>query len=218
MKPDRDLLATVTRNRKCGDPHCHAGLSRIADASSDGCYRTVGDVRSRARARKLAICARVTTFPGQKRGGSVAQPAAMLAAARASILASWVMPAASEYPADPTDSRSNARTRKAAIFPRVTALSGQKRGGSAAHPAVMPRSARRSAYGDYHSHQPPTMRHGDVGFSRRIGIRNRPIPPHATSSTRTALAREHPMRTAVLSVLPVAENPPRRPVRPASWT
>ena len=49
MKPDRDLLATVTRNRKCGDPHCHAGLSRIADASCDRCYSTVGDVRSIAQ-------------------------------------------------------------------------------------------------------------------------------------------------------------------------
>ena len=69
MKPGLDLLATVTRNRKCGDPHCHARLSRITHASSDGCYPTVGEARSKARAGKLAICARVATFPGQNGAG-----------------------------------------------------------------------------------------------------------------------------------------------------
>ena len=35
------------------------------------------------------------------------------------------------------------------------------------------------------TYQPPTMRHRDAGFSLRVGVRNRPIPPHVlTISTR----------------------------------
>ena len=134
VKPDRDLLDTVTRNRKCGDPHCHAGLSRVADASCDGCYPTASDVGSIARARKLAICARVTTFPGQKRGGSVAQPAAMSAAVRASNTCLVRNAGRIGIPRRPNRLKIERPNQESSHLPRVTVLSGQKRGESAAHP------------------------------------------------------------------------------------
>ena len=52
-----------------------------------------------ALARKVAICARVTSRRGQYVGGSVSHPAVIPAAAKALMPASWVWPSVSMNPA-----------------------------------------------------------------------------------------------------------------------
>ena len=107
----------------------------------------VGVLRSipKARARKVAICARVVSSVGQYRAGSVAHPTVIPEAARAFMLARWELFSATSANLFPdSGSNWNARTRNEAISWRVTGSVGQNRAGSVEHPRVIPRSARRS--------------------------------------------------------------------------
>ena len=72
-------------------------------------------MRPRARARKVAICPRVTAREGQYRAGSVLQPAVTPEAARLSMFAEWAPEGLSANPADPPGGRLKARTKKLAI-------------------------------------------------------------------------------------------------------
>ena len=72
-------------------------------------------MRPRARARKLAICARVTLLSGQYCSGSRLQPTVMPAPASASMFFAWLLPLTSANPADGADPRSNALTTNVAI-------------------------------------------------------------------------------------------------------
>ena len=81
--------------------------------------------RPRALARKVAIWERLTGPRVQNCSGSFVQPTVIPAAASASMLASWLLPSVSTKPAGPAASRSKARTKSVAIWPRLTEVSGQ---------------------------------------------------------------------------------------------
>ena len=88
----------------------------------------------------------------------MSHPRVIPAAARASMLAWWVFPWVSVNPAGVWAGGSwRARTRKLAIWARVTERSGQYRGGSAAQPRVIWRSGELLGVAD------PPLAVGDVG-------------------------------------------------------
>ena len=112
---------------------------------------TRGDTsRCRARARKVAICSRVTGSLGQNNvlsGGL--QPLVIPAAANAPIFAACTEPAISANEADPAG-KPNALTKNVAICSRVTTSVGQNNvlpGGL--QPLVIPASAIASIAGSY---------------------------------------------------------------------
>ena len=102
-------------------------------------------VRPRPRTRNAAIWPRVTGSDGQKRSlAGALQPLVMPAVASLSMSTANV-PAVSTKSEPPVAVRSRARTRKAAIWPRLTSSRGQNRtfvGGS--QPRVMPAAATAS--------------------------------------------------------------------------
>src|SRR5690606_40359327 len=97
----------------------------------------VDAARWRARARKAAICPRVTGWSGQNRSG--AQPRVIPDRARAAMSVAKVWPLVS-VKVVLAGGRWRARARKAAICPRVTGWSGQNRSG--AQPRVIPAFVR----------------------------------------------------------------------------
>ena len=106
----------------------------------------------KARAKKLAIWARVTESEGQNRSGLRLQPAVMPEATSASMLAAWASPrSTSVKPDDATGTRSNALWMNVAICARLTTLSGQYLRGSRPQPVVTPNSISLSTKGAHHA-------------------------------------------------------------------
>ena len=73
------------------------------------------------------------------------------AAARALMGVSWVLPAVSWNSAGGAGSRFRRRTRKEAIYARVTGVCGQKRSGRWVHPVVIPSAASCSTWAAHHA-------------------------------------------------------------------
>src|SRR5690606_14411106 len=104
------------RKEKTPWPRGPEGLCRLAQESR------------RARTRNEAICSRVTGSLGQNRSLSGGlQPRVIPAAARALMSRSKIEPASSSKWSTSLAGRSRARTRNAAIWPRVTLSVGQNR-------------------------------------------------------------------------------------------
>jgi hypothetical protein len=102
-----------------------------------------------ARCKNAAICPRVTGSSGQKRSPAVLQPSVIPVAPNHSMSDSKIDPSSSvnDTGAPGVSTPTSARCKNAAICPRVTGSSGQKRSPAVLQPSVIASAAIASMSG-----------------------------------------------------------------------